>query len=100
MIIEFIIKFLHNKFGFLLKNLFTLKKLGLIIVLLLLYLKKKTLPLRLSAYEFLKIFKENSKEISFMKIFISRFILFKFKGDNYFTNYSPTNPDEFSKELM
>lgn len=95
-----IVKYLIKKFDGLVKSLFLSKKLPLIALLILFYLRYQTLPSQIDSSEFLRILRDHSKEINFMKIFLSKFILFDLQGKEYFASYSPTNVEEFSTQLM
>jgi hypothetical protein len=95
-----LIKYLLGKLDILLKNIFTLKKLPLYVIFILLYLRKQTLPDQVNSSDFLRLLNNQNSGINYMNIFLSNYILFDVKGKSYFTNYSPMNTDEFSNNLM
>jgi hypothetical protein len=100
MLIIQILKYLITKLDSIIKNIFTSKKLPLFAILMLLYSRKQTLPDQVNSSEFLRLLTDHSNGINFLSIFLSNFILFDYRGKSYFTNYSPSNTDEFSNQLM
>ena len=82
------------------KNLFTFKKLMFLASITLLYYRSKSLPLVISSSDFLNFLNSKSCNISYMEIFLNKFILFKSQNVNYYTTHLISNDETFSKLLM
>ncbi len=83
-----------------LKSIFTFKKICLIASLILSFYRFKSLPSVVSSYDFLRYLNSKECNISFMEIFLNKFILFKSDNCNYYTGFAITNQENFSSTLM